>query len=535
MTIVKRIVLTLVLIALVLSAVNACALWQIHRSQERLLYLQSKVLPSFKDLDAAKGAVADMRVFGYRHLVLSDPQAKAQLDKVIEGAVGRFDAALRDYEQNDIKDEDDRKMLAADRAGMQAYRTALVPFYAASNANDIEAARQVLSPGGALDKGAAQLRQAINDHVDYNTKIAGLQVADNTEAYHWAVANVVGGSIVAAIAAFVFGGLLCRVVRRGLEGMRASIEQVNESLDLSVRAPVARMDEIGHAATAFNQLLGRIREAMTLVQQSTSAVSTASRQIASGNADLSGRTAQQAASLEETASSMTELTVTVRQNADHAREANTLALEANDVAEAGATVVDRLVHTMEDLHGGSAKIAEITALIEGIAFQTNILALNAAVEAARAGEQGRGFAVVAGEVRSLAQRSSAAAKEIKGLIDDSVASVREGSVQATQAGQTMSDVKRAIRRVNDLIGEIASASDEQSRGIEQVNEAINQMEGVTQQNAALVEQAAAASHSLEEQAMMLDGAVGAFRVEGGEVNRGETRAVSWGQPRLAIA
>ena len=512
MTIVKRIVLTLVLIALVLSGVNAFALWQIRQSQQRLLYLQSAILPSFKDLDAAKGAVGDLRVFGYRHLVLTDSSFKAEMDKMINGAFTRFEEALRHYEQYDIKDDTDRKMLEADRAGMAAYRTAVVPFFAASNANDMEAARQVLEPGGALDKGAKQLRKAMNDHVDYNTALANTKVKENTDAYHDAIAAVLGGSALALVIAMLLGTKLCRVVRRGLEGIRTTLQQVNQSLDLTVRAPVERMDEIGHTATAFNQLLDRILGAIALVRQSTESVSTASRQIASGNTDLSSRTEQQAASLEETASSMNQLTATVHQNADNARQANTLALNASDAAEKGEAVVERLVQTMGGVNEGAAKIAEITSLIEGVAFQTNILALNAAVEAARAGEQGRGFAVVAGEVRSLAQRSSAAAKEIKALIDVSVTAVREGSSQAEEAGKTVAEVRQAIRRVNDLVGEIASASEEQSHGIAQVNAAISQIEGVTQQNAALVEQAAAASQSLEQQALTLDEAASAFRV-----------------------
>lgn len=248
------------------------------------------------------------------------------------------------------------------------------------------------------------------------------------------------------------------------------------------------------------------------VQTASDAIATGASEIASGNENLSSRTEEQAASLEETASSMEELTTTVKQNAENAKQASTLANNASEVVRKGSGAVDNVVSTMTDISDSSSKIADITGIIEGIAFQTNILALNAAVEAARAGEQGRGFAVVASEVRSLAQRSSSAAKEIKELITTSVQKIQDGSSLAGNAGKTMSEVTHAIARVTDIMGEIASASVEQSRGIEQVNLAIAQMDEVTQQNAALVEEAAAASKSLEEQGITLTEAAAFFKV-----------------------
>jgi methyl-accepting chemotaxis protein-1 (serine sensor receptor) len=241
-------------------------------------------------------------------------------------------------------------------------------------------------------------------------------------------------------------------------------------------------------------------------------IANGSTEIAAGNIDLSSRTEQQAASLQQTASSMDELTSTVRSNAENAVLASTLAADASNVATRGNEVVGRLVNSMAAISDNSGRIAEITGIIEGIAFQTNILALNAAVEAARAGEQGRGFAVVASEVRSLAQRSSSAAKEIKGLISTSVDNVRQGSQFADEAGVTISEVTEAVSRVTTILGEISSASGDQSRGIEQVNLAITQMDRVTQQNAALVEEAAAASQSLETQGRRLVESVSQFRL-----------------------
>ncbi len=269
----------------------------------------------------------------------------------------------------------------------------------------------------------------------------------------------------------------------------------------------ARMrDDANTTVAQLTQIVGQI-------QASASSITLAAGEIASGNSDLSRRTEQQAANLEETAASMEELTSTVRQNAEHARQANQLAIGAQSVASQGGSVVGQVVSTMSAIEASSKKIAEIISVIDGIAFQTNILALNAAVEAARAGEQGRGFAVVASEVRTLAQRSAAAAKEIKGLIDDSVGKVTEGSSLVHQAGSTMGEIVASVQRVTDIMAEISAASQEQSAGIEQVNQTVVQMDETTQQNAALVEEATAAARAMEEQAGQLADAVAIFRLD----------------------
>ena len=295
-----------------------------------------------------------------------------------------------------------------------------------------------------------------------------------------------------------------------LKGLAQSAERIAAG-DLTVRVtPASDRDLMGNAFAAMVENLGRI---VGNVSSSTDAIAGASREIAEGSADLAQRTEEQAASLEETAASMEELTSTVKQNADNSQQANQLAIVASDVAVRGGAVIGRVVTTMDSISDSSKKIADIIGVIDGIAFQTNILALNAAVEAARAGEQGRGFAVVAGEVRNLAQRSAAAAKEIKSLISDSVDKVGSGAKLVAEAGQTMQEIVVSIKRVTDIMGEISAASTEQSAGIEQVNIAITTMDEMTQQNSSVVQQAAAAAEALQEQAQLLVEAVGSFTLE----------------------
>jgi len=291
------------------------------------------------------------------------------------------------------------------------------------------------------------------------------------------------------------------------------VAQTVASGDLTTRIDVTTTEETGQLLQALKDMNTSLIDIVGQVRGGTDTIATASAQIASGNLDLSSRTEEQASSLEETASSMEELTSTVRQNADNARQANTLAANASSVAVRGGGVVTRVVETMEAINASSARVVDIISVIDGIAFQTNILALNAAVEAARAGEQGRGFAVVAGEVRTLAHRSAAAAKEIKALIGDSVDKVGEGSKLVSEAGQTMSDIVDSVQRVTDIMGEITMATQEQSSGIDQINMAVSQMDTVTQQNAALVEEAAAAAASLEDQAARLAQVVSVFRLD----------------------
>ncbi|ALK96835.1 membrane protein [Massilia sp. WF1] len=324
--------------------------------------------------------------------------------------------------------------------------------------------------------------------------------------------------LLAMLCGGAFGIVLARGITRPLAGAVRVARQV-ASGDLTADFEVRSRDEVGELLAALKTMNASLLRTVSEVRTGAEAIVSASQQIAFGNLDLSARTEQQAGSLEETASSMEELTSTVRQNADSAHQANTLALSASEIATRGGAVVARVVSTMASINASSRQIGEIIGVIDGIAFQTNILALNAAVEAARAGEQGRGFAVVAAEVRSLAQRSAGAAKEIRALIADSVAQVDAGGHLVDEAGATMQDIVQGIARVTEIMSEIAAASAEQTQGIEQVNAAIGQMDGVTQQNAALVEQAAAAAASLQDQAAALARLVHTFRIDKGAGQR----------------
>ncbi|NHZ98981.1 methyl-accepting chemotaxis protein [Massilia sp. CCM 8734] len=366
---------------------------------------------------------------------------------------------------------------------------------------------------GKGKKGMDAMRVLIAEVTGAEEVLLVQRARDAKELDTQTAAMLIGGGVLAAVLASVIALWLARNITAPLRRAVSFAQQVAEG-DLSAHVEADSTDEIGELLGALKTMNTSLARIVGEVRTGTDTIATASAQISSGNFDLSSRTEQQAGSLEETASSMEELTATVKQNADNARQANQLATDASEVAVRGGAAVSQVVHTMGAINDSAKKIVDIIGVIDGIAFQTNILALNAAVEAARAGEQGRGFAVVASEVRNLAQRSAGAAKEIKALIDNSVEKVELGTRLVDQAGVTMGEVVGSVRRVNDIISEIAHASDEQRAGIEQVNAAITQMDEATQQNAALVEQAAAASASMQDQASQLAAVVSVFKLDG---------------------
>ncbi|WP_249022377.1 MULTISPECIES: methyl-accepting chemotaxis protein [Kluyvera] len=361
--------------------------------------------------------------------------------------------------------------------------------------------------------------KAYVNYLQQNDSLYELAVKDSNASYTQAM-WILFGVMIAVLAVIITVWLGVRkTLIAPLNRLIDSIRHIAGG-DLVKRIDVESDNEMGQLAHSLRHMQGELARTVGEVRQGADAIYSGASEIAMGNNDLSSRTEQQAASLEETAASMEELTATVKQNAENARQASHLALSASETAQKGGKVVDNVVQTMRDITASSQKIADIISVIDGIAFQTNILALNAAVEAARAGEQGRGFAVVAGEVRNLAQRSAQAAREIKSLIEDSVNRVDLGSTLVESAGETMDEIVNAVTRVTDIMGEIASASDEQSRGIDQVGLAVAEMDRVTQQNASLVEESAAAAAALEEQASRLTQAVAVFRIQQNQSNSG---------------
>ena len=323
----------------------------------------------------------------------------------------------------------------------------------------------------------------------------------------WIIGLLVCAFVIGLFLAFYISRLISRPLQQAMSAARLVAEG-----DLTNKLEVTTSDETGKLGQSIKDMNESLFTIVSAIRISVDTISTASKQIAAGNSDLSQRTEEQASSLEETASSMEELTSTVKQNAENARNTNQLAVNASGVAVKGGQVVGKVIDTMESISSSSKKIVDIIGVIEGIAFQTNILALNAAVEAARAGEQGRGFAVVASEVRNLAQRSAAAAKDIKTLISDSVEKVESGAKLVDEAGKTMEEVVSAVKSVSEMMAEISAASAEQSAGIDQVNQAITQMDEVTQQNAALVEEASAAAESMQQEAQNLVMSVSMFKL-----------------------
>ncbi|WP_296946919.1 methyl-accepting chemotaxis protein [uncultured Massilia sp.] len=469
----------------------------------------NKRMPRIELSNRLQGEV-DHIALALRNIMLSDEAGdRATQRDGIATSVKAADAILAELDRT-LTSARGRAILQKQQALNARYVQGQQELLALVDAGDAAAARAYLAR--ELRPLLAAYQQAIAEQIRMQQELSMADAVAAAQTYAQTRALMIGLGLLVLAGA---GAMAWRITRSIVRPLERALDVANAVAagDLTMRVEATTTCEVGQLLGALRTMNDNLVATVTTVRSGTDAIATASGQVSAGNQDLSARTEQQAGALEETASSMETLTGTVRQNADNARQANTLAATASSVATRGGKVIDDVVGTMAQIHAASGRITDIIAVIDGIAFQTNILALNAAVEAARAGEQGRGFAVVAGEVRSLAQRSAAAAREIKQLIDDSSDKVQAGSRLVQEAGGTMREIVHSVHGVADILGGIAAASQDQSAGIEQVNQAITQMDGVTQQNAALVEEAAAAAQALREQADRLATAVAVFRLD----------------------
>jgi methyl-accepting chemotaxis protein len=500
------------LLALLLG-ISALSAWQMARLAANTEYYAVNLIPSYQTSYDIGLALSTMRKLEFRHVMESGDAGKARVDAEVQAAGKVIKDSLSLYSKDLVSDAEDKALIEKAKLATDTYMAGWAKLQAASRASLsdptqlTEAQRLLLEEATVFDTA----QKAVAASWNYNLKLSGEQQvqAHATTRQSWWLLGCLSG------VATLLGVVVAVAITRSITTPMAQAVQLSAAVaagDLSTRIQVQGRDEVADLVRSLAHMNESLANIVSQVRNGSDSIATGSSQIAAGNADLSQRTEQQASSLQETAASMEELAGTVRQSADTAGQANSLASEAASAAAGGGRAVGQLVATMQDIATSSRKISDIIGTIDGIAFQTNILALNAAVEAARAGEQGRGFAVVASEVRSLAQRSAGAAREIKSLINDSVEKVELGSRQANDAGSTMEGIVSQVDRVSQLISEISGAASEQSGGIAQVGQAVTQLDRVTQQNAALVEESAAAADSLKQQADRLTQAVSVFRL-----------------------
>ena len=506
----SKLLLGFVTLLVLTSFLGIFSVYQLSNVNQTTVDLGANWMPSVNAAMGIKERMSRLRTQEMQ-IVLSagDP---ANVDKYAK----RFDdytTELKQYEQDYqklISSETEKSYFAEYQKLWDQYFAESKKLRDQARAGDKDAAIATLR--GESSRLNAKILEVADNIVKLNVEGGKASFQTSTEIYKSSRILIITLCVISVSLGLALAFWIAGVISRPLQAA-VRIAKTVAAGDLSIDIRADTKDETGQLLGALKEMNANLLSVVREVRQGTDAIATASTQIATGNMDLSARTESQAGSLEETASSMEELTSTVKQNSDNARQANQLAQSASTVAQKGGDVVSRVVDTMNTINGSSKKIVDIISVIDGIAFQTNILALNAAVEAARAGEQGRGFAVVASEVRNLAQRSSAAAKEIKILIDDSVTQVKRGTQLVAEAGKTMQEVVASVQRVNDVITEITAASTEQSAGIDQVNDAIIHIDEITQQNAALVEEAAAAAASLQEQAANLSQVVSIFKFD----------------------
>ena len=526
LTIKSRLIFVIGLLSIIMLAIGIGGLTSLSTVNASLKTVYEDRVIALGQLDRIARKIS-LNQFLVAKAISGDPaQAGAEMDKVEKG-VEELNKVWSEYMATYLTPEE--KKLADNYADVRKKYVdeVLKPAIAALRAQDAKTATDLVQ--GAMTQRLPVLNDSINDLIKLQLDVAKKEFEKSQAQYNLFFYVSTALVIIGALAGAFTGFWLIRDIS-GPINEAVTIAQNVALGDLTQNIVSTSTNETGKLLQALKDMNDSLVRIVGEVRTGTETISTASGEIASGNLDLSQRTESQASSLEETASTMEELTSTVRQNAENARQANQLVVSASDSAIKGGEVVGNVVNTMGSIKESSRKIVDIIGVIDGIAFQTNILALNAAVEAARAGEQGRGFAVVAAEVRNLAQRSAAAAKEIKTLISDSVEKVDAGSKQVDEAGATMNEIVTSVKHVADIMAEITAASQEQSSGIEQVNLAITQMDEVTQQNAALVEEAAAAAQSMQDQAGNLTMVVSVFKLDQSMISKAPVAPVKRAAP-----
>ena len=493
-----------------LMLMSGLAMLQMKRMQDQTHEITSNWLPSVALVNQLNTDCSDYRVAEVGHVLATEEADMAAKDRQMAKVLADWEKKRAAYAKL-VSSPEEQRLYDTFMADWKLYMAAHDKLYAHSRKNETEQARAILE--GDSRKAFDAASDTLDKIIELNATGANQAGETADGAYATARTVVISALVVVTLVALLLSRLLIRSITIPLQRAVVVADAVADG-DLRQTVDAHGGDEAAQLMRALERMRQGLMNTVSRVRANAESVSTASSEIAQGNADLSQRTEQQASALQQTAATMSELASTVRSNADNARQADQLARSAVDAARQGGSVVGDVVSTMRGISDSSRKIADIIGTIDGIAFQTNILALNAAVEAARAGEQGRGFAVVAGEVRTLAQRSAEAAKEIKSLITGSVEQVERGSQQVDAAGTSMESLVQAIQRVTDIVGEISNASVEQADGVGQVEQAVTQMDQVTQQNAALVEESAAAAESLKQQALQMVEIVSVFRVSG---------------------
>ncbi|MBH1987881.1 MAG: MCP four helix bundle domain-containing protein [Burkholderiales bacterium] len=506
----QRLALSFAFVLALTLAVGVFSVNRIGHVNDATAELATNWFPALRALGDYRGALNGIRRTEALHTMASTDEAWAKEEKQIQDTKVVAQTAWKAYSST-VSGDEERQIAAAVEQAQASYFAAVDKVLASSRggADKLEATKAIYN--GESHQAFNTLLQKLLADIAFQNKGTEAAYARSQASFEQTRIAVIG----LVLAAIAIGSGLALVITRSITRPIARAVEVAETVaagDLTSDVHTDRTDETGQLLMALKRMNDSLVTIVSQVRNGSDSIATGSSQISSGNADLSQRTEEQASALQQTAATMEQLSTTVNNNSDSARQASQLAIGASTVAIKGGNVVTRVVDTMKGINDASRKISDIISVIDGIAFQTNILALNAAVEAARAGEQGRGFAVVAGEVRTLAQRSANAAKEIKSLITDSVERVSLGTALVDEAGQTMQEIVGAVQRVSDIVAEISAASVQQSSGIGQVGQAVSQMDQVTQQNAALVEESAAAAESLKLQAQQLVNAVAVFKV-----------------------